>query len=41
MIGGKKITILEIGYVADTRYEDRYKATATQIYLPDPREGRA
>ena len=26
MIGRKKITILEIGYIADTRHEDKYKA---------------
>ena len=25
MIGPRKITILEIGYVADIRYEDKYK----------------
>ena len=30
MIGGKKITILEIGYVADTRYDDKYKAKIQQ-----------
>ena len=30
MIGGKKITILKIGYVADTRYEDKYKAKVQQ-----------
>ena len=26
MIGRKKITILEFGYVADTRYEDKHRA---------------
>ena len=26
IIGPRKITILEIGYVADTKYEDKYKA---------------
>ena len=30
MIGRKRITILEIGYVADTRYEDKYKARVQQ-----------
>ena len=30
MIGRKKITILEIGYVADTRYDDKYKAKVQQ-----------
>ena len=30
MIGRKRITILEIGYVTDTRYEDRYKAKVQQ-----------
>ena len=30
MIGRKKITILEIGYVADTRYDDKYKAKIQQ-----------
>ena len=38
MIGRKKMTILEIGYVADTRYEDKYKASgsATRITMSDP-----
>ena len=26
IIGPRKITILDIGYVADTRYEDKYRA---------------
>ena len=30
MIGRKKITILEIEYVADSRYEDKYKAKVQQ-----------
>ena len=30
MIGRKKITILEIGYVADTRCDDKYKAKIQQ-----------
>ena len=30
MIGRKKIAILEIEYVADTRYEDKYKAKILQ-----------
>ena len=30
MTGPKKITILEIGYVANTRYEDKYKAKFLQ-----------
>ena len=30
MIGRKEITILEIGYVADTRYDDKYKAKIQQ-----------
>ena len=30
MIGQKKIIILEIGYVADTRYDDKYKAEIQQ-----------
>ena len=30
IIGRKKITILEIGYVADTRYDDKYKAKIQQ-----------
>ena len=30
MIGRKEITILGIGYIADARYEDRYKAKIQQ-----------
>ena len=30
MIGRQKITILAIGYVADTRYDDKYKAKIQQ-----------
>ena len=37
MIDPRKITHLEIGYIADTRYEDKYKPnSAAQISLPDP-----
>ena len=30
MIGPQKITTLEIGYVADTRYDNKYKAKIQQ-----------
>ena len=29
-IGPKKITIMEIGYIADTKYEDKYQAKIQQ-----------
>ena len=42
MIGQKKITTLEIGYVANTRYDGKYKAKIQQqISLPNPGKGRA
>lgn len=43
MLDSQKLSISEIGHVADTRYEDKYKGQdlAKQVSLPDPSERRA